>query len=667
MHYFTLIAILLLPLSVLADGPLVTEADFFANHVAEGVPRTVPSFAAHVRSHLDAKKTTPEWPEFWSGKRFATIEAAAKSVMDYRFKTCGVWHQYEKGKIDWRFNPTYNGYREYVWQLGRHYFLTDLAAYYSVTNDPQAAATWRDIITSWIRQATCDEKMKTGFDGTCWRSLDAALRVEGWSRQFPVFKDAPILDDEFVVFFMRSVWEHGRHLRRFPTSRNWLVYEMTGLLRLAVTFPFFRESAEWKEFALATLEKEIGAQLYPDGFHYELSSGYHSVIDENYGTIYNFLKNMDEPAPKFLDAGLDKAFALYTYLVRPDGRLPALNDAGEALIKPVMERACGFYPDRQDFRWFATGGRKGAPPPFTSIALPWSGAVVMRTGWGTKDIWAYMDCGPVGRGHQHEDKLNVLLWAYGHEMLTEGGIYNYDTSEMRQYVLRTCSHNTGRIDNRGQNRRAGYVWHAEDLYQKAPFKFAVTSEVEWAQADYTEGYGDKREVKASHRRTLIFYKAVEGLKPFFVIVDRLAAHDGQTHEYEIIWHLEKCAFTLTGAAFTAEFGGGVGLGGAASTDAFVDKIGQKTPTLQGWKPVFDAGDHEHRPIHTPVLCGAFTGAKRIVTVLCPYDKGLDPVVAVKADDEDRETLFTIILSDGHEVQFDENDLPPAPLENEWRR
>ncbi|MDD3544329.1 MAG: alginate lyase family protein, partial [Kiritimatiellae bacterium] len=526
----------MLPLSVFADGPLLTESDFFANHVAEGVPRTVPSFAAHVRSHLDAKKTTPDWPEFWSGERFAKIAAAAKSTMDYRIKTCGTWHQYEKGKIDWRFNPTCNGYKEYVWQLGRHYFLTDLAAYYSVAKDQRAAETWRDVVTSWIRQATCDEKIETGFDGTCWRSLDAALRVEGWSRQFPVFKDAPGLDDDFVALLMRSVWEHGRHLRRFPTSRNWLVYEMTGLLRLAVTFPFFRESDDWKAFALETLEKELGAQLYPDGFHYELSSGYHSVIDENYGALHDFLNSMGEPPPKFLDAGLENAFALYTYLARPDGRLPALGDAGEELVKPVMERASKFYPDRQDFRWLATGGKKGAPPPFTSIALPWSGAVVMRAGWGAKDIWAYMDCGPIGRGHQHEDKLNVLLWAYGHEMLTEGGIFNYDTSEMRQYVLRTRSHNAARIDNRGQNRRAGYVWHGDDLHKKAPFKFAVTPEVEWARADYTDGYGEKREVEASQRRTLIFYKAVNGLKPFFAVVDRLAAGDGRAHEYEIIWH-----------------------------------------------------------------------------------------------------------------------------------
>ena len=633
------------------EGPLLGEREFFAEHVADGVPKERAAFAAYVRAHVDPKRTTPEWPP--TGARLAAAKAVAENAMAWRFKTCGVTHQYGVGKIDWRYNPTYNDYKEYVWQLGRHYFLTDLAAYASATNDPRAAEAWCGIIGSWIRQATCDEPRKSGFDGTCWRSLDAGLRVEGWSRQFPVFKDSPAVTDEFMVLFMRSVWEHGAFLRRWTTERNWLIYELTGLLRLAVTFPFFRESAEWKAFALATLERELGRQLYPDGFHYELSSGYHSVIDENYGAIYDFLLNMGEPAPKFLDGGLENAFSLYTRLVRPDGRMPALNDAGEKLVQPVMERALRFYPKRDDFRWFATGGRNGAPPPFTSIALPWSGAVVMRTGWGARDIWAYMDCGPLGRSHHHEDKLNVLLWAYGKEMLTEGGIYAYDTSEMRQYVLHTRSHNAARIDGREQNRRAGSVWHDEDLHRKAPFDFVSTPAVEWAQAAYTNGFGNRREVQVTHARRLVFHKAVAGLKPFFAVIDRFTAQDAAPHEYEIMWHLEDCVYRQDGARFSADFGDGVSLDGFASAAAFIDKIGQKTPYFQGWKPVHAPGPHEHRPIHTPVLCGGFTSSKRIVTILYPSDSAPCPVIGVRADADAKATRYTLILADGSERTFAE--------------
>lgn len=612
-----------------------------------------------VRRVIDARRTTQASPEFWRrADRLAAVSSVATNAINWRIKTVGMWHQYEKGKVDWKYNPTYNKYCEYVWQLGRHYFLNDLAAYYSVTKDERAAETWRDFVTSWIDGAPREDN-PTGWDGTCWRSLDAGLRVEGWSKQFPVFMDSPAITDEFVLKFMRSVWEHGDYLMTHATDRNWVIYEMTGLLRLAVTFPFFRESKTWKEFALHRLERELGRQLYPDGFQYELSSGYHSVIDKNYTGIIEFLKNMGEEPPLFINQGLENAYSLYVKLVRPDGRMPALNDAGEREVKAVMERALTLYPNRQDFRYLATNGTMGMEPPFKSIALPYSGAVVMRTGWGPKDIWAYMDCGPVGSGHQHEDKLNVLLWAYGKEMLTEGGIYNYDTSEMRQYVLHTRSHNSVRIDGRGQNRCAGYVWHDDDLHRKAAFEAMLGGDVEWCAAKYIDGYGDKREVRAGHYRKLIFHKAAKGLRPFFAVVDRLGAKDDCEHEFEVMWHLETCAYMQTGRRFVADFGSGVTLGVCASSDGFVDKIGQKKPYFQGWKPIYKDEPHDHRPIHTPVLCGNFIKGKRIVTILYPAEGEECPVAQVDASVDNGDSQYVLVLSDGRKIFFDERNLPSS--------
>ena len=591
--------------------------------------------------------------ESYRSKPFADIAFVATNAIDGRINTVGTWHKYDPRHIDWKLNPVYNGYTEYVWQLGRMYFLNDVAVYYSKTRDPRAARFWVDCISSWIEQADYDEPRETGFDGTCWRSLDAAIRLSGWTSQFPIFKDSPILTDDFIVRFLASVKLHCEHIKRYNTNRNWLIYELTGLLRAAVVFPFIEGAAEWKKFALDKMESELGRQLYPDGFHYELSSGYHSVIPLNYGAIYDFLVKMGEDAPEFLENGLESSFDLYVKLRRPDGKLPPLNDAGEARVKPMMENANRFYPRRTDFLWFATDGLSGALPDYKSVALEYSGSVVMRTGWSAGDIWAYMDCGPVGRGHQHEDKLNVLLWAYGKEMLTEGGIYIYDKSDMRQYVLATASHNTARIGGKNQNRRVGYVWRDEDLYKKAPFKYGFDENVEWCSARYSEGYGNKRELKAQHERTLVFHKNPQGLMPFFAVIDRLEGDAGEAHDYEIMWHLEKCGYSQSDQSFSADFGNGVFLNGFVNTDRIVDKIGQKEPYLQGWKPVFKEGPHEHRPIHTPVVCGKFTGSRRIVTILYPADSGGCPIVRVAASANVGERSYSIILSDGTEYGFAE--------------
>ena len=624
--------------------------------------------AAEIRQapSVDPAKVPLVQSEYASGRKYEDIVAVATNAINGRIKTVGTWHQYDPKRIDWKLNPVYNGYREYVWQLGRMYFLNDVAAYYARTKDRRAATFWVDAISSWIEQAGYDEPRQTGFDGTCWRSLDAAIRLEGWSAQFPVFKDDPAVTDDFIRRFFASVKQHGEHLMRYNTNRNWLIYEMTGLLRAAVVFPFVDGAAEWKRFALSKLESELSRQLYPDGFHYELSSGYHSVIPTTYGTIYDFLARMGESPPNFLERGLERSFDLYVKLRRPDGRMPALNDAGTAEVKPKMAAAVRFYPSRADFRYFATDGADGSLPEYRSVALEYSGSVVMRTGWGANDIWAYMDCGPVGRGHQHEDKLNVLLWAYGKEMLTEGGIYNYDTSEMRQYVLHTRSHNAARIDGKEQNRRVGYVWHDADLYKKAPFRSFFGRDVEWCSARYLDGYGDRRELKAGQCRKLVFHKSVPGLRPFFVVIDRLEARDGNAHDYEVMWHLEDCRYEQAERRFSADFGGAA-LDGFASDGVFVDKIGQKKPYFQGWKPVFKEGPHEHRPIHTPVLCGSFTGSKRIVTVMYPSEDGKCPIAGVRAGFSDSATDYALALSDGTERAFDESDLPPPDFDGELLR
>ena len=94
------------------------------------------------------------------------------------------------------------------------------------------------------------------------------------------------------------------------------------------------------------------------------------------------------------------------------------------------------FPENKTIRWITEKFETGEPD-FTSIALPWSGFLVMRTGWTTEDSWALFDAAPFGKAHQHEDKLSLLFYANGKLLLTEGGNYAYDTSEMRRYVLST--------------------------------------------------------------------------------------------------------------------------------------------------------------------------------------------------------------------------------------
>ena len=322
-----------------------------------------------------------------------------------------------------------------------------------------------------------------------------------------------------------------------------------------------------------------------------------------------------------------------------------------------MELATKLYPDRADFRWFATCGKEGTPPDYLTYAFPYAGAVVFRSSWDEDAVWGYVDCSPFGRGHQHEDKLNALIFAYGKNMVIEGGCYAYDTSEMRRYVLSTRAHNTILVDGKDQYTRRGWKWNTEDIRVKADFASSFGPDADVVRASYTNGYGrDKVPVQAVHTRTAMFFKKVADLPPFFVYVDRLSSPDGTQHTYDSLWHLEKSELKIDGTRFNAYFGGGIGLSAAFSdADAkIVDMKGSHDP-YQGWMPISPPGPHEHRPIPTPVLKGTFTGAKRIVSVFFPYRDGADRLAGVKASADAGATSFALVLKDGAEIALDESN------------
>ena len=650
-------------------GPRTPAAEFFEKHVDTSVPTLagIPGkmaagdlagaekiFADHVRASLRNDALNKDWlGRKYEGKALRALKRRAEEIMDYRLSSCGMPHHFTDHKVDWDLNPTFNKYKEWTWQLSRHPFWTTLAEYYTATGDEKAVTVWIDMISSWFDQALVPEKARPGATH-CWRTIEAGIRMSGWSRQIAAFAKSPQVTDEFLTRYFISIWEHGWRLRNNSTNGNWLLMELHGLLRITLLYPFLNDAPEWKAYALKRLQEEFSRQVYPDGFQYELSTGYHGVVVHNYLGVFELYEQLGLEKPEFIRKGLEKMFETYVRISTPSAGTPAINDGSNANVARWCRTATKLYPQRADFRWFATEGKEGAPPDYLSTVFPWAGAVVFRTSWAKDAVWGYMDASPFGRGHQHEDKLNFLLTAYGKVMLTEGGNYMYDSSDCRKYVLSTRAHNTIRVDGFEQNRRRTYRWKDEDINVKADVEFSASPARDVARSAYRDGYGPQQKPTV-HDRTVLFLKEEPGLAPFFVVIDRLTAPNDRPRAFEIMWHLETCQLTIDGQNFTGDFGNGIGLA-AATSDAsakITDMKGQHEPYFQGWMPIWVGGPHEHRPIPTPVAQGSFNGAKRIVTVLYPYRDGKNVLRGVTADADPQATSFTLTLADGTTRTLDE--------------
>lgn len=544
--------------------------------------------------------------------------AEALAAMDYDFTVCGIRYKFPDRKLDWNRNPTYNNYREWPFQFARHSFLRSLAKYYETDRDERAAQTFVDIVTDFIDHVPPPPPETGPHDTKSWRTLDVGIRLSTWCDVYGTFAKSSAVTPEFKAKFRKSLVQHARRLVPERTYNNWRMAELNGLLKVSTTFPDLDGASEWKRIAEEGLVRQLQRQVYPDGFQYELSTGYHGFIHNIYHPIAKDYLRRGEPIPKVMDETMRKSYGIYEILMRPDGLDPALNDAGNPSARANAKSAYELFPDRKDFLWIATSGKEGERPGFLSTNLPYAGTVVFRNSWEPDAVWGCVDMSPFGYSHQHEDKLSFVLFAYGKEMLTEAGIYDYDTSEMRKYVLSTRGHNTIRIDGRDQYARGKWKWISDMLTQKAELDFSTTPEMDRARARFALGYGQKNDVDESvtHTRTVEF---VKGAEPHFRIIDELVASDDREHRYEQLWHLESCEFDMKDADFTADFGDGVRLLATFRSEngKLVDRIGQKQPVYQGWLPIRPSGPHEHRPIHTPVLEGSFKGKTTIVAEFRP--------------------------------------------------
>lgn len=564
-------------------------------------------------------------------------------------------HFEEPGMIDWRANPTPNQYKEWTWQLNRHHELKLLAHQYNQVKDERYCEAAARLFSSWAAQAECP-KDASGYETECWRTIECGIRMgANWPYVLFTFYNTKPFTDEILYQWYQSVWEHGNRLYEKHTRGNWLIMEMNGLAQTGILYPEFAMSGKWLRKAWAVLRDELDRQIYPDGFQYELSTGYHDVVINNYQRVIEVAKAYDVPVMKEITGGLVRACRLNVKLMMPDGRLPDLNDGKMERVSRLLLPKKRILPKDPVLEWAASEGVKGREPEYRSLALPYSGICVMRDGWGAEHTWALFDGGPFGRGHQHEDKLSLLVYGGGKLVLTEGGNYAYDDSQMRQYVISSLAHNTVLVDGKGQNRRSSYCWQAADIHKAAGLRFMTGGSYDYAGGVYDEGYGPEEDKSASHDRSVYFIKhPLYGLKPFFLVSDRLEAET--RHEYEFLWHLDSDVLETSGSGVTAEDMEVCFCGENCSLQII---RAEKTPVWQGF-----IATGTRQGMYRPVNCVSVKArgkSLRIVTALFPRGEGAKGrckaeagIAGIKAGGGIRDEDIVIHMKDGTDWTLEES-------------
>lgn len=543
--------------------------------------------------------------------------------------------------VIWTRNNTPLEYEEWPWQLGRHQYWIGLGRAYKATGDEQYARAFVNQLKSWIDQSPLPD-YDAKIDYSRWRTIETGIRTLGsWPMAYLYFLQSPSFDDESVFLMMKSFYEHAIHLRKHHRTNNWLSMEMNGLMHIALLFPEFKEAAHWAEYAGTKIYQETEIQVYPDGAQVELAPGYHGATLSNFLGLYSIAKATGyEGLPKDFSQKLENMYGYYVKIMAPSGEMPAVNDSGWNDARAKLAQGLGLFPGRADFQYIATGGKEGTKPSFTSTWMPWAGWYMMRSGWGENDLYAHFEVGPYSPGHQHEDKLSLILYAYGKRLITEGGTYSYDTSDWRKYILSARAHNVSKVDGKYQNRH-DYEPEADLEYSREPManRWVSNDDCDFGEGWYDEGFGDEA---GRADRNVEQYRALTFIKDrYWILFDIFTPKDGTSHQYDSYFHFNTDRYLMDGnCVMSDDEGANIAIIPLRKHAKVWVISGQTDPELQGWLPLWTEDGYVYNPVATPTFSYNESGQSVSAYILYPMKAGgKNPVKSVHTKGDTIEVRF----------------------------
>lgn len=533
---------------------------------------------------------------------------------------------------------------KYLWEPNRHLQIVTLAQAWHLSGQRRYADGCRQLLESWFEQCPYP------FGPNWTSSLELAIRLVNWAVAWQLlggdrsslFEGAE--GSAFRERWLRSVREHchfiAGHFSHFSSANNHLLGEYMGLFVGAITWPLWRESAQWRDTAAAGFEREVRLQNAPDGVNREQAIYYqHEVMDMmlicaligrangiSFGPVYwERLEAMME----FLAAVMDRA-----------GNVPMIGDSDDALIvrfspqKPwnpyrSLLATGAILFSRAD--WAAKAGRcddktrwllgdeaverqetsTSSNTPLPRRAFREGGYYVLGARFGAEDeVLAVVDCGPLGflsiAAHGHADALSFTLSAGGVQMLVDPGTFAYHTQKKwRDYFRSTFAHNCVTVDGTDQSTIGGnFMW-----VSKAESTCTMASLDEGGVQCFEGEHDGYRRLPdpVTHRRRITFNAVTNE----FRVEDNLEC--SAAHQVNICWHFSEHCLVTADAHWVQAVAGRVRLTlGMERISPPPELLRGREDPPGGWiSRSFDV----KTPIHTAVWSLPVRGRTQFVTII----------------------------------------------------
>jgi hypothetical protein len=558
-------------------------------------------------------------------------------------------------------DPEVAGDHKLIWELNRHQYFLTLGRAYWHSGDEEYARTFIQHVTAWMDA----NPPKVGIN---WASsLEVAFRAIAWLWALYFFRESPELSPPVFQRMLTFLHIHARHLETYLSTyfspNTHLIGEALGLFYLGILLPEFKRSRHWRETGWRILREQLARQVRGDGVYFEQATHYHRYTTDFYVHASILGEANGLSVRGVIDPTLQRLLDHLMSITRPDGATPFIGDDDGGQLVMLDDRAPNDFRDtlatgavllgRPDYAYVAgepsaqalwllgpAGVRRfhdlgKQVPRESSRAFREGGYFVMRDGWGRRDNFAVVDCGPHGAlscGHAHADALAIEVVAHGCPFLIDPGTYTYTGSvEERNYFRGTAAHNTVTVDGESSSVPTGaFRWGHIARSRLAAW-------ISHPRFDYFEGSHDgyaRLAEPAIHSRSVLFLK-----RDYWVIRDRIESSG--SHRVSVHFH---CA-----PGVTAEVDGDrdLVLTGAEACSGTTLRIAgfARGLTLTRADECVSSSYGVRAPATVCVLTTEGEGRQEVVTFLLPGGGGLTARRAAEIDAR-RGRAFSLTADEG---------------------
>lgn len=308
--------------------------------------------------------------------------------------------------------------------------------------DQKRARYLKSLFYDWI-DANPRPIVMSGDDYATWSSSDTAARLNVLVSRFSMATADSSIDDEMWANWLYSIWEHADYLSNdtFSVGES-AASAAAGVVAVATEFPFFSREQDWLTYGQQSLERVVPRDVASDGKIVDDSPAWVALAHSSLTEAVNGLQKAGKKVGSDIRERIGRIPKFLSATARPDG---------------------GFEPFGEDIPRYARSLNRATATAGGSAAFPLGGWCVMRA-----------ECEPnacesgrqlvlkASRGpHSHCDSLAVSIYAFGRELLIDGG---RDT--------RTASHNTTCVDAQDQPNLGGRL---DRWFSNAGMDWAVAS------------------------------------------------------------------------------------------------------------------------------------------------------------------------------------------------